>query len=318
MNIAVLDDYQRVASGSAAWETLADSRVEFLHAPMQSDAERAATLQPFDVIVAMRERTPFSAALLQALPKLRLLATTGMRNASIDMAACRVRGITVCGAPGSKESAGSTTELAWALILGLLKRIPLEQRALLEGRWQTGVTQSLAGKTLGLIGVGNLGGRMARVGNAFDMRVVAWSPNLTPERAQQAAVVAVDKQTLFATADVISLHLVLSPSTAGIVQRADLRAMKPTAILLNTARAGLVEPGALLTALREQWIAGAGLDVFDSEPLALDDPLRTLPNVLLSPHLGYVTDDNLRAFYGNAVDAIKAWQAGAPIRVLSA
>ncbi|HEU0202565.1 MAG TPA: D-2-hydroxyacid dehydrogenase family protein [Burkholderiaceae bacterium] len=318
MNIAVLDDYQRVAASSAAWDTLTDARVEFLHAPLQSDAEHAATLQPLDVIVAMRERTPFSAALLQALPKLRLLVTTGMRNASIDMAACRARGITVCGAPGSKESTGSTTELAWALILGLLKRIPLEQQALLEGRWQTGVTQSLAGKTLGLVGVGNLGSRMARVGNAFDMRVVAWSPNLTAERAQQAGVVAVDKQTLFATSDVVSLHLVLSPPTAGIVQRADLRAMKPTAILINTARAGLVEPSALLTALREQWIAGAGLDVFDSEPLAFDDPLRTLPNVLLSPHLGYVTDDNLRAFYGNAVDAIKAWQAGSPIRVLSA
>ncbi|HEU0201213.1 MAG TPA: D-2-hydroxyacid dehydrogenase family protein [Burkholderiaceae bacterium] len=318
MNIAVLDDYQRVAARAAAWDMLANARLQFLHEPMSSDAERAAKLQPFEVIVAMRERTPFSAALLQALPNLRLLVTTGMRNASIDMAACRARGITVCGAPGSKESAGSTAELAWALILGLLKRIPLEQQALREGRWQTGVTHSLAGKTLGLVGLGQLGSRMARVGQAFDMQVLAWSPNLTAERAQQAGVLAADKQTLFAQADVVSLHLVLSTSTAGVVQGTDLRAMKPTAIFINTARAGLVEPGALLTALREQWFTGVGLDVFGSEPLPADDPLRTLPNVLLSPHLGYVTDDNLRAFYGNAVDAIKAWQAGAPIRVLSA
>lgn len=316
MRILILDDYQRAALRSADWSALG-AEVKALHDTPADDATRARLFAGHEVIVAMRERTPFSARLIAQLPELRLLVTTGMANAAIDLAACAAAGITVCGAPGSKSSAGATAEMAWALILALAKRLVPSRQAMLEGRWQPELTQSLAGRTLGLVGLGRLGEHMARIGAAFDMKVIAWSPHLTAERATACGAVAVDKHQLFAISDVVSLHLVLSDTTRGIVDRAALQAMQPHAWLVNTSRSLLVDRQALLEALRERRIAGAGLDVFDTEPVPADDALLTLPNVLTSPHLGYVTDDNLEAFYRRSIDAIAAWQADAPIRVLT-
>jgi len=317
LKILLLDDYQGRAREWADWSGLPGAQVDVLEHALPDLQSRQARLKGYQVIVAMRERTPFPAALLEALPDLQLLVTTGMRNAAIDMAACARRGITVCGAPGSRNSAGATAELAWALMLALAKRLPQSRQALLDGRWQPEITQSLAGRTLGLAGLGQLGQRMALIGQAMGMQVIAWSPHLTPERAAAAGVQAVSKAELFARADWLSLHLVLSESTRHIVGPEDFAAMQPHAFFINTSRAGLVAPGALLQALQVGRIAGAGIDVFDSEP-ALDDPLLALPQVLATPHLGYVTDDNLRAFYAHAAEAIGAWRAGAPVRVLGA
>lgn len=316
MKILVLDDYIGVAEKSAAWATLpAGTELRILRQPLSSERDRITEFQPYDVIVAMRERTPFPASLIDALPNLRLLVTTGARNASIDMAACRRRGIVVCSAPGSPVSA-APAELTWALILALMKRIPMQHRSVLEGRWQTAMTGLLHGKLLGLVGLGSLGSQVAKIGAAFGMQVQAWSPNLTAARAAQAGASLVDKATLFTTSDVVSLHLVLSDTTMSIVQRADLRSMKRTAVFVNTSRADLVEADALEEALAAGWIEGAGLDVYRVEPLAADDPLLGFNNVILSPHLGYVTPENMQAFYGNALAAILAWSAGKPIRVL--
>ena len=317
LKILLLDDYQRRAREWADWSALPDTRVDVLEHALPDLASRAERFAGYQVIVAMRERTPFPDALLQALPDLKLLVTTGVGNAAIDIAACTRRGITVCAAPGSRASTGATAELAWALVLGLAKRLPQSRQALLDGQWQPEVTQSLSGRTLGLAGLGRLGQRMATVGAAFGMEVIAWSPNLTPGRAAPLGVEAVAKAELFRRADWLSLHLVLSESTRGIVGAEDFAAMKPQAFFINTSRAGLVAPGALLQALQQGRIAGAGLDVFDDEP-AVGDPLAALPQVLATPHLGYVTDDNLRAFYASAVQAIAAWRDGAPVRVLSA
>jgi len=317
MKIAVLDDYLDTARGCADWDALHAQVTFFRDALADDDAARAQALAAFDVIVAMRERTPFSSDLIAQLPRLRLLVTTGMRNHAIDMAACRARNIDVCGAPGSADSAGATAELAWALMLALFKRIPQEHATMAAGGWQTALLEPLAGKRLGVVGLGNLGQRVARVGLAFGMDVVAWSPNLTASRAADAGVVRVDKETLFATSDAISLHLVLGETTRGIVDAAAIAAMKRTAYLVNTARAGLVDEAALTDALRAGRIAGAGLDVYPQEPLPIDADIRHLPNVVLTPHLGYVTPQNFRAFYRHAVQAIAAWTAEQPTRVLN-
>lgn len=318
MKIAVLDDYLDSARRLADWESLgAGEQVSFFREYLADDDARAQALAPFDVVVAMRERTPFPAALIERLPRLRLLVTTGMRNNSIDMASCRTRGIDVCGAPGSPDSAGATAELAWALILALFKRIPREHATMVAGGWQSTMPEPLAAKRLGVAGLGNLGQRVARVGQAMGMDVVAWSPNLTDARAAEAGVARVDKHTLFATSDVVSLHLVLGAATCEVVDAEAIAAMKPTAFLVNTSRAGLVDQQALMRALRDGGIAGAGLDVYPEEPLPADDPVRGLPNVVLTPHLGYVTPQNFGAFYCNAVEAIAAWAAGQPIRVLN-
>jgi phosphoglycerate dehydrogenase-like enzyme len=315
LKIAILDDYQRVARDLADWARLpAGSDLVVFDRHIADREELVSALQPFDVIVLMRERTPFPAALLERLPKLRLLITTGGRNASISLEACRARDITVC---GTGTVGTPTAELAWGLILALVKRIPAEDRALRAGAWQTGLTEGLAGKRLGLLGLGKLGTQVARVGQAFGMDVVAWSQNLTPERAAEVGVRRVEKQELFATSDVVSLHLILSDRTRGIVGAGELNAMKPTAWLVNTSRAGLVDGAALLAVLRDRRIAGAGLDVFPVEPLPSDDPLRSLPNVVLTPHLGYVTRENYAVFYRDALEDILAWRAGAPVRLLT-
>jgi phosphoglycerate dehydrogenase-like enzyme len=314
--VAVLDDYQDVARSCADWSALPDG-VEpvFFHDHLADPAEVAARLEPFAFVIAMRERTPFPAALFDRLPRLRLLVTTGMANAAIDLDAAAAHGVTVCGT-GSPASA--TPELTWALILGLARRLPAEAASMASGGWQHTVGRDLAGGTLGLVGLGRLGTAVAAVGRAFGMRVTAWSQNLTPERAAAAGAEAVSKEELFAGADFVSVHYKLSARSRGLVGAAELALMKPTAYLVNTSRGPLVDTPALLDALRRGAIAGAALDVYDTEPLPADDPLRSAPGTLLTPHIGYVTENTYRAFYTEAVEDVRAFAAGAPVRVLAA
>ncbi len=317
LKCAVLDDYQKVALSSADWATVAgrvDVRVLDRH--MSSEDELATVIGDCDIVVAMRERTPFTRSLLARLPQLKLLVTTGMRNAAIDLAAARERGVTVCGTASRSEP---PAELTWALILGLARHVNEESASFrTHGTWQSTVGADLCGRTLGVIGLGNIGTRVARVGMAFEMRVLAWSENLTADRARNEGVeLAPSKNELLAHSDVVTIHLVLSPRTRGLLGAADLRRMRPTAYLINTSRAAIVDQQALVQALREKWIAGAGVDVFEQEPPPADDPLRSLPNVLATPHLGYVSRENYRTYYGEAVENIAAFLDGAPVRVLT-
>ena len=273
-----------------------------------------ARLADAAVVVAMRERTPFDAALLAQIPSLRLLVSTGARNASIDLDAARDRGIVVC---GTRSLTTPTVEQTWALILAVMRRVTLEDRSMRSGGWQTTTGADLAGATLGLVGLGRLGKAVARIGLAFDIRVLAWSQNLDQGVAREVGVEPTTKEELFARSDVVSVHLVLSDRTKGIVGDAALRATKPTACLVNTSRGPVVDTRALIAALNESRIAGAGIDVHDVEPLAQNDPLRSTPNTVLTPHLGYVTEANYRLFYGDAVEDIRAWMDGSPIRVLA-
>jgi len=306
----ILDDYQDVAKTYAAWDSLEGLEVTSLTEHLGPDALVRA-LDGAEIVVAMRERTPFPASLLERLPDLRLLVTTGMRNASIDLEAAARLGITVCGTPSSPHP---PVELTWALIHALTRHIVTEATG--QG-WQRTVGTDLHGRTLGLLGLGKIGTRVAAVGQAFGMDVIAWSPHLTAERAEPLGVRAVAKHTLFENSDIVSVHLVLSETTRHIVGHADLAAMRPTAHLVNTSRAGLVDTQALVAHLGSGSIAGAGLDVFDVEPLPVDDVLRHLPNVVATPHLGYVTGANYHRFYNGAVEDIAAWLAGDPIRRLS-
>ena len=308
--IAILDDYQRLSTRLADWSKLPGAELTIFDTPARDDRELVERLAPFDIVVAMRERTAFPASVIERLPRLKLLASTGLRNLAIDVEACRRRGVDVCGARGAASGLGGTVETAWALVLALAKRVVSSHNALLGGRWQPELGVPLMGKVLGIAGLGNIGQRVAAVGHAFGMEVVAWSPNLTPERAERGGARCVGKRELFEVSDVISLHLVLSAATTGIVGRDELAAMKPSAYLVNTARAGLVDEAALLDALRERRIAGAGLDVYWREPLPSDDPLCALDNVVLLPHLGYATEENLGAFYRGVVDNIAAWLDG--------
>ncbi|MEU9995436.1 D-2-hydroxyacid dehydrogenase family protein [Streptomyces sp. NPDC050848] len=313
---AVLDDYQGVALSSADWSPLADRvDVRVLREHLTDRDALVAAVEDCEILVVMRERTPLDAELLTRLPRLRLVVTSGMRNASIDLAAAAALGITVCGTASSSEP---PAELTWALILGLARHVPAEARAVREGGpWQSTVGTDLSGRTLGLVGLGKIGGRVARVGLAFGMEVVAWSPNLTDERAAEHGVArAAQKRELLERSDFVSLHMVLSERTRNLIGETELRAMRPSSYLINTSRAGLVDEPALLDALREGRIAGAGLDVFPTEPLPADDPLRSLPNVLALPHLGYVTRGNYDRYFGQAVEDIEAFLAGAPVRTL--
>ncbi|QNP68714.1 D-2-hydroxyacid dehydrogenase family protein [Streptomyces roseirectus] len=316
LRCAVLDDYQGVALTYADWSGLSGVEVRTLRENITDRDRLAAEIGDCEIVVAMRERTPFDAELLRRLPTLRLLVTTGMRNASIDLAAAAERGVTVC---GTASNATPPAELTWALLLGLARHLTAESNALREnGPWQSTVGQDLAGRTLGLLGLGRLGRQVARVAKAFDMDVLAWSQNLTHRRAADAgAQLAASKEDLLSRSDFVSIHLVLSDRTRGLLGEPELRAMRPHAYLVNTSRAPIVDHDALVRALREGWIAGAGLDVFETEPLPADDPLRTLPNVLATPHLGYVTDRNYRTFYPEAVENIAAFLAGEPVRVLT-
>ena len=318
LRIAILDDYQNVAKSLAQWDSLpAGTIVQTFNEAIRGEDDLVNCLESFDVVVAMRERTAFPATVINRLSSLKLLASTGVRNAAIDVDACHKRGVAVCGARGARNGLAATAETAWALILALHKRLVISHIALGAGHWQPELAEAVEGKVLGIVGLGNIGKRMARIGQAFGMKVIAWSPNLTQERAELAGVQAVGKDVLFATADVVTLHLVLSPSTCSVVSGAELSIMKAGAFLVNTARAGLVEEPALVEALRLGNIGGAGLDVFWTEPLPRGHALCGLKNVVLTPHLGYATSENLEAFYGNVLGNIKAWLAGKPLTPLA-
>ncbi|QJC52492.1 D-2-hydroxyacid dehydrogenase family protein [Paenibacillus albicereus] len=312
----ILDDYQEAALRCGDWSRLSD-RIELSVLAEHHDRadELAELLRDEEIIVIMRERTPFREELLARLPKLKLLVTTGMRNASIDLEAAARLGIAVSGTRGSSEA---PIELTWALLLGLARHIRAENDALRSGGpWQSTIGSDLSGRTLGLLGLGKIGSRVAEIGLAFGMDVLAWSPNLTAERAEAAgAELAASKEELLRRSDFVSVHLVLGDRTRGLIGADELGLMQPHAFLINTSRGPIVDEPALIEALRMGRIAGAGLDVFDVEPLPEDHPFRTLPNVLATPHIGYVTERNYRLYFEDAVEDIEAWLDGAPIRLL--
>ena len=312
--IALLDDYQKVALRMADWHRLPpEFTVSCLHEHCSDLDELAVRLADFEIICAMRERTPFPQALLQRLPKLRLLVTAGPKNASIDVAAAAKQGVLVCGT----ESLGHTTvEHTWALILALTRTIPHDHQALHTGQWQTRLGMQLHGKTLAILGLGRLGSRVAAIGQAFGMYCIAWSQNLTPEQAAACSVEYVTQDALLRRADILTIHLRLSERSRHLIGAAELALMQPSAFLINTSRGPIVAEQALLDALRERRIAGAGLDVFDQEPLPPEHPLLSLDNVVLTPHTGFVSDDTYRIFYGQMLEAIEAWLAGQPVRVV--
>ncbi|MBA5222868.1 D-2-hydroxyacid dehydrogenase family protein [Streptomyces griseoaurantiacus] len=316
LKCAVVDDYQGVATSVADWSAL-DGELEVVSFGEHYADEDALVeaLAGFDIVVTLRERVAFPASVLGRLPRLRLLVASGMRNSVIDYAAAEKHGVTVC---GTASSPTPPVELTWALLLGLARGIVTESTALRSGGpWQSTLGADLHGQRLGLLGLGKIGGRVARVGLAFGMRVSAWSQNLTQEHAEEVGVErAESKEELLRTSDFVSLHLVLGERTRGLLGAPELALLKPTAYLVNTSRAGLVDQEALLTALREGSFAGAAVDVFDSEPLPADHPLRSAPRLLATPHLGYVSRANYARYYGQAVEDIRAYLAGEPIRVL--
>lgn len=315
LKVGVLDDFQEAARRFGPWDRLdGKAEVSVFTDNLSGDA-LAERLAPFDVLVAMRERTPFRKALLDRLPNLKLLITTGMRNLGIDVAECRKRGIPVC---GTGTAGDPTAELAFGLILALSRNMLAEDRSLRAGTWETErIGGVVRGKVLGLVGLGKLGSAVAAMGRAFGMVPIAWSTNMTAERAAAGGAEAVSKQDLFARADFISVHLVSSERTRGIVDAAAIGGMKPGAFLVNTSRSALLDEGALIAALKEGRIGGAGLDVFDHEPLPPDAPILSAPNTILTPHLGYATAENYAVYYPDAVEDIEAWMAGTPVRVLT-
>ena len=312
---AILDDYQNVALKSADWSKVAtelDCKIFNEHLGSQENVIKA--LQGFEIICAMRERTAFPRAVIEKLPDLKLLITTGMRNASIDVAAAREHGVVVSGTPATGNP---TSGIAIGLMLELTRRIGYEDARLKAGApWQSTIGLDLEGLTLGVIGFGKLGARTSRIAQAFGMKVMAWSQNLTPEKCKAVGVEYAQKDELFRQSDLITIHVVLSQRTRGLVGAKELALMKPTAYIVNTSRGPIIEEGALLAALREKRIAGAGLDVFDIEPLPVDHPLRKMDNVVLTPHLGYVSLQNYRAYFSGVVDDIRAYLDGSPVRVL--
>jgi phosphoglycerate dehydrogenase-like enzyme len=309
--VAVLDDYQDVAMTTVEWPT--GMEIVSFTDHLADEHSLVESLRGFDVVVAMRERTAFPRAVLERLPDLRLLVTTGPRNAAIDVRAANQLGIVVSGTWGIVSN---TAELTWALILAVARLLPDEVGAVRAGGWQQAVGADLNGKTIGLLGLGNIGSLVARVGNAFGMRVIAWSANLTEERAAEFGAARVGKHELFPAADVVSIHLVLSDRTRHLVGATELALMKPSAILVNTSRGPIIDDVALIDALERGAIAGAGLDAFDVEPLPAAHPYRRLRNVVATPHIGYVTEDCYRIFYDQIVEDIAAFLDGAPIRVL--
>ncbi|MBY8946242.1 D-2-hydroxyacid dehydrogenase family protein [Pseudomonas sp. SH10-3B] len=314
VQIAVIDDWQHVASSVVDWSALeAVGRVHFLHDYPADTATMIERLKGFSVICVMRERSTFDKALLQGLPNLKLLVTGGMRNAAIDLAAAKALGIQVCGTDSYKQAA---PELTWALIMASTRNLLAEANSLRAGGWQVGLGGDLHGKTLGILGLGSIGQKVAQFAQVFGMRVIAWSENLTPQRAAEAGVTWVSKRELFEQADILSVHLVLSDRSRGLVDAEALGWMKPTARLVNTARGPIVDEQALVQALTDGRLAGAALDVYAEEPLPADHAFRHLPNVLATPHVGYVSEQNYQQFYQQMIEDIQAWANGAPIRVL--
>jgi phosphoglycerate dehydrogenase-like enzyme len=315
VQIAVIDDWQQVAEDVVDWSALQSiGQVSFLHDYPADTATLIQRLQPFEVICLMRERTPFDAALLRGLPRLKLLLTGGMRNAAIDLATAAELGIQVRGTDSYKHAA---PELTWALLMALTRNLLHEANALRNGGWQQGLGGDLHGKTLGILGLGNIGKRVAQFGQVFGMPVIAWSEHLTPERAAEAGVTYVSKQQLFQQADVLSVHLVLSERSRGLVDAQALGWMKPEALLVNTARGPIVDEAALIDALQNGRLGGAALDVFAEEPLPADHPFRRLANVLATPHVGYVSRQNYQQFYGQMIENLQAWAAGQALRLLN-
>jgi len=315
LRIALLDDYQRVALSMADWSRLSGCEVVAFARPLGDEDARVEALRDFDVVMALRERTLLPARVIERLPRLRLIVTAGMRNAAIDFAAAKAHGITICGTGGLPYP---TAELTFGLLLGLARDIPNQERMLRAGRWQTAVGHGLNGKTLGVLGLGTLGSRVARIARAFEMNVIAWSRNLTDAKAAESGARRVELDDLLRTSDYVTIHLVLGDRTRGLIGARELALMKPTAYLVNTSRSPIVDEAALIAALEAGRIAGAALDVYTTEPLPADAPITRAPRTLLTPHLGYVTEETYRVFYGHALEDIEAWRAGAPVRVLEA
>ena len=315
MKLAILDDYQGTAKDLADWSKLpAGVEVEFFQDHIVDEDQLVERLRDFNLVQGMRERTPFPRSVLSRLPNLRLLITTGRRNASFDIEAASELGITVCGTNGGGEG---TTELTWGLILAMLRHIPEEERRSRAGSWGTTVGIGVKGKTLGLIGLGHIGSLVARVAKAFDMNVIAWSQNMTHERANECGATLVDKETLFRDSDIVSVHLVLSDRTRGLVGKSDLAFMKPSAYIVNTSRGPIIDEMALIDVLERKAIAGAALDTFVIEPLPKDHAFFKTPNTLISPHLGYVIDDSYEAFYAGVIENVRAFTSGEPVRTIN-
>lgn len=311
IRFAILDDFSDSARALAPWQRLeGKARVDFFTDHVRGEA-LVGRLQPYEAVMMIRERTPMPRPLIERLPKLKLIITAGMRNRAIDHAACRERGITVCGTGSGQDP---TVELAWGLILSLARGIPAEDRALRAGRWQDGLGFGIRGKTLGILGLGKLGAGVAKVGQAFGMNVIAWSQNLKAEHAASLGARRVEKDELFAGSDVLSIHVILSERTRGLVGARELSLMKPGAILANTSRAAVVDTAALVAALQTGRLAGAGVDVFDEEPLPPDAPILKAPHTVLTPHLGYVTRESYQVYFNDALEDLEAWMAGAPVR----
>ena len=313
--VALIDDYQRVALDYADWSALgSECAVEVFHDHLTDEDAIVDRLREFDIVMALRERTPFPRSLLARLPNLKLIASAGMRNAAIDIEAATELGIVVCGTEGSSRA---TMELTWGLILGLLRHVPLEHQATRSGSWQRTLGTGLDGKTIGILGLGNIGSQMAEVARAFHMNILAWSQNLTQEHAESNGALLVSKDELLERSDIVTIHLRLSERTGGLISARELGIMKPTAYIVNTSRGPIIDESALIDALNSGAIAGAGLDVFDTEPLPTDHPLLALDNVLLTPHLGYVTQETYRTFYGQTLENIRSFIQGKPQRVMN-
>jgi phosphoglycerate dehydrogenase-like enzyme len=316
LRCAITDDYLNLSTMVADWSPLNDRiDVTVFNEPFASAAEAANALKDFEIICAMRERTPFPRALFASLPKLKLLITSGMRNAAIDMEAAKEHNVVLCGTQWGRDP---TAPLTMGIILELTRNIGRENARMHAGeRLQKFVGLEIEGRTLGVIGLGKLGSKVAKLAQAFGMNVIAWSPNLTPERCKEVGVGYATKEELFATADIVTIHVVLSERSRGLVGRDDLARMKPTGYLVNTARGPIVDEAALLETLQQRKIAGAGIDVFSVEPLPVDHPFRKLDNIVLTPHLGYVTEEGFRNHYRQMVEGISAWLKGEPVRRLS-
>ena len=313
---AILDDYQNVAMSFADWSPIAkDVEIKVFNKPFANEAETIKALQDYAVVVGMRERTPFPRKVIEALPDLKLLITTGAKNNSFDVKAANERGVVVCGTGGFGSP---TTSIAFGLMIELTRKVGFENARMKAGAgWQITVGRDLEGLTLGIVGLGKLGQRSAAVGKAFGMKVLAWSQNLTPEKAKEGGAEFASKEDLFANADFVTIHYQLGPRSRGLITAADIARMKPSAYLINTARAPIVDQAALLKALQDKKIAGAGLDVFEVEPLPIDHPYRYLDNVVLTPHLGYVSEQNYRKYFPDIVEDIRAWLDKKPVRVIA-